>query len=263
MFGRVTLVSKIEDQRLTELDLIKGWLRPEMNILEIGGGSGFQASILNSWGCNIISLDLMERNTPKKQYYPIREYDGHSIPLPDNYFDLIFSSNVLEHVHNLPQLFGEMHRVVKPQGLLIHILPSVSWRFWTSLAHYPFLVKYLFMREKSLHSITKTPSIAKALSLRGIKRVLFAGAHGIYHSAFSELYYFSKNHWIKIFNKNGFEIKAIMPNKLFYTGYDLIPSLNIATRKTIAHVLGSACNIFVTKQIDSARSSINNRIDVI
>ena len=38
----------------------------------------------------------------------------------DNYFDIVYSSSVLEHVNDLAGAFKEMYRILKPGGLIIH-----------------------------------------------------------------------------------------------------------------------------------------------
>ena len=40
--------------------------------------------------------------------------------LPSNYFDLLCSWEVLEHVSEPPQVFQQMHRILKPGGLAFH-----------------------------------------------------------------------------------------------------------------------------------------------
>ena len=41
-------------------------------------------------------------------------------PYPDNYFDIVFSASVLEHITDIPAAFNEMRRIVKPNGTLVH-----------------------------------------------------------------------------------------------------------------------------------------------
>jgi len=48
----------------------------------------------------------------------IQIYDGYNIPYPDNYFDVIVSVDVLEHVHDYHHLLKEMMRVVS-KGVFI------------------------------------------------------------------------------------------------------------------------------------------------
>jgi SAM-dependent methyltransferase len=47
-------------------------------------------------------------------------------PLKDNFFDAVFSVSVLEHVANthLPQFFAECWRILKPGGLMVHLIDA-------------------------------------------------------------------------------------------------------------------------------------------
>lgn len=50
-------------------------------------------------------------------------YDGHTLPFNNDHFDSIFSSEVFEHVFNLPEIMTELHRVLKPGGLILVSCP--------------------------------------------------------------------------------------------------------------------------------------------
>ena len=50
-------------------------------------------------------------------------YDGKTIPFEDNHFDAVFSSEVFEHIFNLPEVLPEIHRVLKPGGKLLFTCP--------------------------------------------------------------------------------------------------------------------------------------------
>jgi len=52
-------------------------------------------------------------------------YDGNTLPFADDTFDSIFSSEVFEHVFNLPQIIDELHRVLKPGGKMLLTVPFV------------------------------------------------------------------------------------------------------------------------------------------
>ncbi|MEC3877991.1 class I SAM-dependent methyltransferase [Parapedobacter sp. 10938] len=52
-------------------------------------------------------------------------YDGNTLPFADESFDSIFSSEVFEHVFNLPQILDELHRVLKPGGKMLITVPFV------------------------------------------------------------------------------------------------------------------------------------------
>ncbi len=53
-------------------------------------------------------------------------YDGKHIPFDDNYFDSVFSSEVIEHVFNPDEIFAEINRVLKPGGYFMFTCPF----FW-------------------------------------------------------------------------------------------------------------------------------------
>lgn len=52
-------------------------------------------------------------------------YDGKVIPFDNNHFDAVFSSEVFEHVDNLDEIVGEIHRVMKPGAKLLVTVPFV------------------------------------------------------------------------------------------------------------------------------------------
>jgi SAM-dependent methyltransferase len=260
----------LEQLRRAELEMLKGWLRPGMRILEIGGGSGFQASVVASWGYELMSVDLPERPFPPPYLFPVKDYDGVNIPAPDASFDLIFSSNVLEHVTRLPPLFAEMRRVLKPDGRAVHILPTPAWRFWTCLTHYGDLSRArLNLPRRSARAqapaangagqqgataavtATGTASNGRRSFARRLKRTLFSEPHGEYPSALSELYYFSRRRWLKVFRENGFDVRQVVSNELFYTGYALFPNISVERRRELSRLLGSACHVYVMSKRDS------------
>lgn len=54
-------------------------------------------------------------------------YDGKTIPFPENTFDSVLASEVLEHVFNLEEILKELHRVMKPGGKLLITIPF-AWK---------------------------------------------------------------------------------------------------------------------------------------
>jgi len=49
-----------------------------------------------------------------------------NIPFPDNSFDLVFASHVLEHVKHDMKALHEVYRVLKPQGIAVLPVPIVA-----------------------------------------------------------------------------------------------------------------------------------------
>ncbi len=52
-----------------------------------------------------------------------------SLPFKNEQLDAVYSSSVLEHISNLPKLIEEIHRILKPGGLMIAHVPYFrsSW----------------------------------------------------------------------------------------------------------------------------------------
>ena len=50
-------------------------------------------------------------------------YDGKALPFADNEFDSLFTSEVFEHIFNLPEILPELNRVMKTGGKLLLTCP--------------------------------------------------------------------------------------------------------------------------------------------
>jgi SAM-dependent methyltransferase len=237
--------------RRAELARVRRWFVPGQRVLELGGGSGYQASLLAAWGCRVVSLDLPGRPPAGESYYPIRDYDGQNVPFAAGTFDRVFSSNVLEHVRGLPALLAETRRVLKPGGLGVHLMPTPGWRLWTSVAHYGYLAKCLLGGDRAIPGVARAKTAGDVLAARGagylLRRALFAGPHGEWPNAAAELYGFSRRRWTRVFETNGFGIVQVADNGVFYTGYGLFPGRSLAARRRLARWLGPACHVFVVQ----------------
>jgi SAM-dependent methyltransferase len=68
-----------------------------------------------------IGLDLPD----SRGYYPAPDlaWDGQQIPLADHSVDCIVATEVLEHCPNPAQVIGEMHRVLRDDGILFFTAP--------------------------------------------------------------------------------------------------------------------------------------------
>jgi SAM-dependent methyltransferase len=245
----------LRNLRLAEVELVRPLFPSDARILELGGGSGYQASVIAGWGYRITSVDII----PSSQYFPVETYNGQYIPAAAGSFDLVFSSNMLEHVPppQLPLLLKQTRRILASGGLSIHLLPTPAWRIFNSMAHYPFVCRIL--KEHLLRGSAPTPAPTDSVwiqqskpSVRALRFLRWSltnsmRAHGAYASAISELYYFSKRRWSKLFTNAGFDVLSVRGNALTYSGYWLCPWLSLAWRKRLSLFLGSACNIFVLR----------------
>lgn len=261
----------LEEIRLVELEQFVRLIRkekgtsagrPEVSILEIGAGAGHQAKQLARLGFDVEAIDLPTSNYAKDQVWPVTTYDGHSIPFEDDRFDVVFSSNVLEHIPHLGRFHREMQRVLHPNGVAFHIVPTASWRFWRTLAHLPAqlieLIRYCALaipsrRKRGIPDAGGRPSPGPRIegpSLgRRILRTLVPLRHGETGTTLTELYYFSRFHWRSVFRKGGWKLAGEWRNRLFYSGCALLGTrLSPHTRRVLSLFLGSSCHLFLLVQ---------------
>ena len=232
-------------------------------MLEIGGGNGFQAACLATWGFDVTSVDVGQEGWAT-QHYPVIPYDGSRLPFRDDAFDVVFSSNVLEHVVGLPMLLAETRRVMRADGFALHVLPTSAWRVWTSIAHYPWLVGYLLFKRRGGHGrALEAPS--DVLKRRGVwgaaRRALVPPAHGVDASSLREVLSFGRRRWVHEFERSGFVVERDWPMGLFYTGYSAGEGLDLHLRKALASVCGSACRAYLLKIAEHGVMRPFGRID--
>jgi len=232
---------------------------PDCRVLEIGAGSGYQASKLKDQGFQVEAIDV--KIDLARKVFEVRKYDGKKIPFPNHSFDIVFSSNALEHINKLEKFQEEIKRVLKPDGLAIHVLPTATWRFWSWVSHCLNWVKIIyklivgFGRAES--SPDNDPEIVlktkKALSQKSLLDLfvdkLLIPPHGVKGSALTEIFYFNRFYWIPFFRRTGWEVNSYFPNRLFYTDYLIFGVyLDNKWRHLLSYVLGSSCMIYVLKK---------------
>ena len=73
--------------------------------------------------------------------------------------------------------------------------------------------------------------------------------HGEIGNTVTELYYFSRHRWTRLFEATGWRIDHYGTNGLAYTGHSLAGgALGLPSRRRISRVLGSACHVFVLRK---------------
>jgi 2-polyprenyl-3-methyl-5-hydroxy-6-metoxy-1,4-benzoquinol methylase len=237
--------------RLAELNNLIPYFTPEQVVVEIGGGTGWQARQLARHGIQVISIDVQHSNYVPAEY-PVIPYDGFVIPLASHSADIVFSSNVLEHIPHVQEYQTEILRILKPGGKAIHLMPTPHWRFWTTVAHYIRALEIAYRNVTALSTQkTKRPSpIQLVKDIRWFyKRHFLISRHGEIGNILTEYYYFSAQRWIKLFQSAEWEVKSVISGGLFYTGYFILGAkLGMTTREKLSHILGSACNIYILQK---------------
>jgi SAM-dependent methyltransferase len=242
-------------------------------VLEIGGGTGEQARFLSEAGVNIVSIDLESSNYSDHRVFPVLNYDGKHIPFNNAEFDIVYSSNVLEHVTDLEQLSKEVIRVLKPGGVCIHVMPTATWRFWTAVTQPPVnIARDIVVLKSLLFGSARAPEapasagVSAAAGARPRKRsslitrlmrtiwaAVWPCRHGETGNWVTELWTFSHWWWIRAFRRHGFRVISWTPGGLFYAGNQVFGlRLSMKARQRLARFLGSACIIYrVTPSAES------------
>jgi len=212
--------------RTVEIEHAAAFCPAGARILEIGAGAGFQALRLQQLGFDIDAIDI---SVGDQQVFPVRKYDGIQIPWPPSSFDVVFTSNVLEHINGLPQMQREITRVLRPGGVAVHVVPTHSWRAWTTATSAP----------------AGLLALARRANWRRVIGPLLPLRHGVRGNILSETWLFHPRHWRRTFTADGFVVLRAEPMGLFYTGNELLgPRLSVPLRQVLARLLGSACWIF-------------------
>ncbi len=210
--------------------------RAYCRILELGAGTGIQAKQLQERGFAVEAIDIPQSNYRNERVFPIIEYDGHTIPFADGWFDIVFSSNVLEHVRDLDRINAEILRVMAPGAVCIHVLPTSAWRIWTTLSAFPLALKRLVMARSGSGFYR---------ALRTIGYALWQKRHGERGNLWSEIWYFRPEWWKRIFRDAGFDVVSDKPLGLFYTGHSVMGvALDLQQRDWLARRFGSATHLF-------------------
>jgi ubiquinone/menaquinone biosynthesis C-methylase UbiE len=93
-------------------------------MMDFGCGSKPYKSLFNV--AEYIGVDIAVSGHDHKDSHVDVFYDGKHLPFEDSHFDSVFASEVFEHVFNLDDILAEIHRVMKPNALILVTIPF-SW----------------------------------------------------------------------------------------------------------------------------------------
>jgi ubiquinone/menaquinone biosynthesis C-methylase UbiE len=103
-------------------------LKPSMNVLDIGCGSGYMTYQMAYHGATAYGTDIIKMDD---KYIPgnlrgkvtFIQTDGETMPFEENFFDVILLSEVITQVPELKKFMAELKRIIKPDGRLVIVQP--------------------------------------------------------------------------------------------------------------------------------------------
>lgn len=96
-----------------------------LKLLDIGTGNGEIAFYLSQF-FDVVSVDVEDQRSQLSNF-SFMLIDEDILPFDDNYFDIVISNHVIEHVDNADLHLSEIHRVLKYDGLVYLATPNRSW----------------------------------------------------------------------------------------------------------------------------------------
>jgi SAM-dependent methyltransferase len=142
-----------------------------VTVLDLGCGEGgsYDTFLARNHKTRWVGLDISDSGeviSRPSRNIPFCTYDGIQIPLGDRAIDIAYSHQVFEHVRHPQVVIGEVHRVLKSDGIFVgstsHLEPFHSRSYW-NYTPYGFCI---LLRDAGFQSILVRPGI-DALTLIG------------------------------------------------------------------------------------------------
>jgi ubiquinone/menaquinone biosynthesis C-methylase UbiE len=174
---------------------------------ELGAGDGYQSMLLSRYIVSLVSIEINPRLLQKTNSggieYRICSAEAALSSFTDRNLNIVFTSNLLEHVADPSVVLSGIHRVLKDDGVMIGVMPGPFWKACQMLLYIP--VNVLVTIER----ITKTRGLKNVLmEFRAIARETWQGLSTGSNATLT------RNYENELHNGNNPQVKTAKPSFL-------------------------------------------------
>ena len=225
-------------------------------ILEVGAGNGWQSQLLKANGHDVVAMDVVDFADADTGVRVV-VYDGRHFPFANRSFDIVYTSHVVDHVPDMAEFSAEVHRVLKPGGQWVVVVPTTAWRMWTLLGLYlrfPAAARSKFLRARERAATRAqinpdSPTSARRTSLwQSVAPPI--GERG---SAFSEIVLFAHQKRLTYFAQAGWTVVRHQALRIYYSGARLLGDrLPLPIRQSLGQLLGDSSRVYFLQKPDAS-----------
>jgi len=106
------------------------WIPSGGNLLSIGCGALYETEIFREKKLIIYGVDISENAIKLAKRKGVKAKIGDArtkIPFKNNFFDVVYAGEIIEHLGLISNFFYEINRVLKTGGTLIITCPLLGW----------------------------------------------------------------------------------------------------------------------------------------
>ena len=147
--SQLHMLARLNPPRFAYFDLIVACWQG-LRVLDLGCGGGLATACLAQRGARVVGLDPSRTSLCVARHHTHRGDDpapvflcgwAEALPFADASFDVVWCTDVLEHLADLPAAITQIARVLKPEGLFLYDTLNRTWLsrllviwFWEYLA---------------------------------------------------------------------------------------------------------------------------------